>query len=470
MAQLTLAEWVRQHSHSAATLGLAHEDCEWKLLGKASRQHNSSKATTASSITRCVLPARATLWGEHPAEWRVLRIGPRTTTGGNIRHAIRTTDDRSPYAPTRPQHEGPHHSTGGLIGLLGLEGSHHFVEFAGGMVGADAAASWLPLPDYHLHHFNTLAPVGGNLVHESMPPFSMDWAGGPFVQVSDWIAEPDGGGGIFEHRLLPRPYVYESDPMDGLLVDAVLEDLRPAGSPPFTWFVEFAMLRLLDVGERPARPRALKPVFGLVPDELGTWASYATFSLPADTSKPSVNYLTIVHRRGLRVLSNRVHSHTHTAGDELWLVSGSPADCGLGELQRFRLASDDQITVRNPEAALALRAFSIANRTEAMRDAVYDQVSTTLPMSLADAKLSALAHVAKTKGRARVLCRFRFLADARSVMIFNAADVWACDEQQLVLRAGERTTLVAFNGAQLDHPSPRQHMLWLPWVGLDVDG
>ena len=40
-----------------------------------------------------------------------------------------------------------------------------------------------------------------------MPIFSMDWAGGPFVQVSDGIAEPDGGGSIYEHRLLPRPYV-----------------------------------------------------------------------------------------------------------------------------------------------------------------------------------------------------------------------------------------------------------------------
>lgn len=423
-------------------------------------------------IERCAHDG-STVLGDRSAMWHMVRIGPFSTRGGPSRMDMKDLP---------------------LLDVTCLWPGAALVEFSSGIRGVDGVL--LEMPAWHVHHINTRSSMDGfySLLSSMMISFwgSTDdpdvnnqggdpmrdhsrFAGGPFVEAGDFECAADlhCGAGTFHHRFIQPPYAYllRAEQFKKELVMSVIEDLRPRGSPPVVWYLEFAMLRLAE--PRNSLP-AIKPTFGLQPTtampeyngpkpsgdpwDVSDHNNFGIYHHPK--GRASVNWLSFQWQFNVRLLESRVHFHH--VGQETWLVGGTPETAGLSRL------------LQSSEDAGLLSNWS-SDRVQA--DFYFD-VGVPLVGSTRDAMKSIEAHVFRSGGSAIILCRYAAASElveqagpggSRRRVTFNLSAHVACDQKHLAFRKNEFLTIVAWSAKSECEDKEwckKTHALWMPWLGI----
>ena len=188
-------------------------------------------------------------------QWRVVRIGPRQSTGGNDWWTVGLSDVFELNALMQ-QHEA--------VGLLA-----HFSH------AIDTEGALIPLPPLHMHHTHldnshgglwagnivscvlhgTLCPNLGGVVMHHGDQQNADEDGGALSSASVRYRK-DGASYIrmlkeSAHGLIPRED-------DELTLFQEMNDVRPAGSTPMVWWYQAAALVAVDQAARSHTPLCTK--------------------------------------------------------------------------------------------------------------------------------------------------------------------------------------------------------------------
>ena len=303
--------------------------------------------------------------------WRAIRIGPRQSTGGNDWWTVGLSDVFELRA-LMDQHEA--------VGLL-AHWSH----------AVDGGDALIPLPPLHMHHTHLVNSNGGlwagNIVscvlHGTHCP---DLAGVIMHHGDQQNAEKDGGAlstasvrysrdGVQYVRMLKDASYFTPLEDDELTLFQEMNDVRPAGSSPMTWWYQAAALVAVDDTARSHAPLSFHTAYQpIIIDLFGKLGRFLTSYIPPH--EDHVQYYTQRMPYKGTLVDGTAHFH-QTGLQKAFLYTGvRPEALGLGGRAdvlkpTYRLWSPQPYHALHTADVLRALGLPVHNATDGANNAVF---------------------------------------------------------------------------------------------------